>query len=654
MNSTFGDDFSTCTAKNVRIGIIDSGYSPGKHKIRIGDGINLSTNGSVNSEVKLNKDYTDNIGHGTACAGIIHKKAPESEIFPVKIFNTELVSDIDKLTKAIEWCIKNKLHIINLSLGTTETENKNKLQEICDIALSKSIFIIAAISNDKQESYPAALSNVYGVNAGKVRGKYDYYFDQKSPIQFIARGDRQRLDWIDGKQIFLGGTSFAAPHITAIVALIIQKYPDISFVELNRLLKKYSLTETPLLVDGNEFYNIPGVTKAQTKPGEKLANIHQQNNIKWIKKAVIFPYNKEMHSLVRYKDLLPFQILHIVDVVGKRTIGKDSGEIIGDNKSGIIVEKKIDNCLKEVDTIILGYLDEISRIKKRDVLKEILELAIEHKKNVYSLTPVTKENYPEQFSKFKDKKLHISSPVISYSDFENITKTFDWRIPSKKPVIGVFGTSPQQGKFTSQLALRQELQKLGYKVGQLGTEHQSALFGFDFTFPNGYDGQHNIRIPMDLHITLLHSVLAGIENMDNHITIVGGQSGIIPYSFAEKSQGYTLSSLILILGTQPDAYILVVNSVDEMEFIQENINVLKGLGRGETILLVFSDKKKEILNTFGRSSIVNQQLNRDEIQELTKKLEDRFGIPATEVISDGGRKRMAVTVENYFSDDSNS
>ena len=117
------------------------------------------------------------------------------------------------------------------------------------------------------------------------------------------------------------------------------------------------------------------------------------------------------------------------------------------------------------------------------------------------------------------------------------------------------------------MVLRRELQKLGYKVGQVGTEHQSALFGFDFTFPNGYDGHHNIQIPMDLHITLLHSVMAGIEHNDPHIIIVGGQSGIIPYSYAEKSQGYTLSSLIMIMGTVPDAYILVVNSIDELDYI---------------------------------------------------------------------------------------
>ncbi|MBD3378719.1 DUF1611 domain-containing protein [candidate division KSB1 bacterium] len=266
------------------------------------------------------------------------------------------------------------------------------------------------------------------------------------------------------------------------------------------------------------------------------------------------------------------------------------------------------------------------------------------------MSPVNHENYNEFIELFKKNNLHLSSPLVTYEDFKKITSAFDWRIASKKPVVGVFGTSPQQGKFTTQLALRYELLREGYKVGQLGTEHQSALFGFDFTFPNGYDGHQNIQIPMDYHITLLHSAMAGIENDEPHIVVVGGQSGLIPYSYAEKSQGYTLSSILLLMGTIPDAYILVVNSIDEIEFIQQNINVLKGLGKGETILLVFSDKNKDIVTKYGRSTVTNRSMSNDEIAEFTKKLENHFKIPATEIISDHGRRKMLKAVEDYFAD----
>ncbi len=642
-------EFAQLNGCGIKVGVVDSGFSHTRLKVNPGQGINFCKNRNA----ECDQTYTaDRIGHGTACTGIIVKKAPDVTIFPIKVFDQDLVSNIDILTSAAEWALEQKLNILNLSLGTTDSSQIEKFIKISDKARQNNLLIVAANSNNSQKSYPACLPNVFGVMAGAVRGRYDYFFDRARDIQFIARGDYQRLHWKDGKQIFLGGTSFAAPHITAILALLLQKYPDISFNELLEKLTENSLSSEPSLVDGQEFYNIPGVSGLNPKPTAKLSEVHKQNNINWINKAVVFPYNKEMHGLIRYKDMLPFSISAIVDVVGRRTIGKDSGEVIGALPSNIIVQKSVKEALTDADTLVLGYLDEISRIKRRDIKKEMLELALEHGKNVYSLSPIVKEHYSDLLYQFDSQNLHVSSPMITFDDFKSITRAFDWRTPSRVPIVGVFGTSPQQGKFTAQLALRKELQKLGYTVGQLGTEHQSALFGFDFTFPNGYDGQNNIRIPMDMHITFLHSVMAGIENNNPHIIIVGGQSGLIPYSYAERSQVYTISSLLLLMGTIPDAYVLVVNSIDEHDFIQENINVLKGLGKGETILLVFSDKRKKVVNNYGRSSIINQPLSSQEIAEIASRLENRFGIPATEIVSEQGRQKMATTVENYFAEES--
>jgi len=62
----------------------------------------------------------DFIGHGTACAGIITKNAPEVELLIIKIFDKELNSSYDLLLKAIDFAIEDKVNIINLSLGMTQ------------------------------------------------------------------------------------------------------------------------------------------------------------------------------------------------------------------------------------------------------------------------------------------------------------------------------------------------------------------------------------------------------------------------------------------------------------------------------------------------------------------------------------------------------
>ena len=640
-------ELSQLSGAGIRIGIIDSGYTPSSRHANVINGINL-----VEKESCLQADYTDRIGHGTACAGIIAKIAPEAELYSVKIFDQELVSDGDTLCAGIYWCVENGIKIVNLSLGTTDKDGVEQLKEACDFARDQNVIIVAAASNEGLESYPASYPTVFGVEAGKVRGNYDYYFDPSRPVQFIARGDRQRLDWIDGKQVFMGGTSFAAPYATALISLLLQRYPEISLDELEQKLKQHSLPHPPPLIDGKQLYSFPGATNSHSKPCIRLSDIYQQNDVRWIKKAVVFPYNKEMHSLIRFQDLLPFQIVHVVDVVGKRMIGKDSGEAIGAEPSGIVIQKNLEKCLLDCDTLILGHIDELGRIQKRDLLRETLELALRCNKNVYSLEPVTQERYPNLVAAFDKKNLHLNSPVITFSEFESMTRAFDWREKSQKPVVGVFGTSPQQGKFTTQLALRQELQKAGYKVGQLGTEHQSTLFGFDFTFPNGYGSRQNVQIPMDLHIPLLQSAMVGIEREDPHIVIVGGQSGLIPYNYSEKSPAYTLPSLVLLMGTLPDAYILVVNSIDDMDFIQANIDVLKAIGKGETILLVFSDKTKGVQGRIGKSYIGQEPLTVEEINEITNSFEHQFCIPATEIISEAGRQKMVLAVEDFFENDS--
>ena len=51
----------------------------------------------------------------------------------------------------------------------------------------------------------------------------------------------------------------------------------------------------------------------------------------------------------------------------------------------------------------------------------------------------------------------------------------------------MFGTSSQQGKFTLQLTLRDKLIKRGYRIGQIGTEPSSYLFGMERCFHFGLD-----------------------------------------------------------------------------------------------------------------------------------------------------------------------
>ena len=48
-------------------------------------------------------DYLDRLGHGTAVIAAIREKAPDAEIFAVKVFDRSLSTSIAALVAAIDW-----------------------------------------------------------------------------------------------------------------------------------------------------------------------------------------------------------------------------------------------------------------------------------------------------------------------------------------------------------------------------------------------------------------------------------------------------------------------------------------------------------------------------------------------------------------------
>lgn len=644
-------DFSNYTGKNVKVGIIDSGIDPSIEKIvSVKEGVHFFR--GKNGIVQWDSDFLDSIGHGTACAGIIAKKAKDVEIYPVRIFESNLVADSNLFVEAIKWCVDQAIRVINVSLGTTISKHAENLRDICNYAYNNNVIIVAAENNMRHKSYPASFSNVFGVSAGRIRDKFGYYYRPNHSIEFVARGDNQRLKWLSSRDIFLGGTSFAAPHITALITLILEKLPYANFKQIKRILIENALSSQPELVDSSKLYAMEQlINKKGEEARDQKSSIKIEYELDWIGRAVLFPYNKEMHSLIRYQDLLPFEIVGVADIPGRMTINKDAGQLIGIPVTGLLIGSKYEVEFNKGDSVIFGYLDKISSIRKKNVLKQMVELAINMEKNVFSFYPLSGREYSQIRKTAEVKGLKIKWPSVTYETFRRVNENNMAPGETSVPVLGIFGTGPAQGKFTTQLCLRRWFNALGYKVAQIGTEHHSELFGFDFSFPIGYGSEASVHIPIELHIPLLESVIAMIDRNNPDIIIVGAQSGVIPFDFQDKSALYTLPSIAFLLGTKPDAYVLVVNSIDHLDYITDSINVLKALGKGKIVALVFSDKKKDIRSGFGRDIVIEEKMSEREISSTIKRLENRFNLPVAEVISQNGQAKIVNAVINFFSDE---
>jgi len=102
----------------MKIAIIDSGIFEGHHHLgKVAGAVQITATGFGN-------DPIDRLGHGTAVAAAIREKAPDADIYAVKVFGGRLVANMDVILRALAWCRDHDMDLINLSLGTANEDHK--------------------------------------------------------------------------------------------------------------------------------------------------------------------------------------------------------------------------------------------------------------------------------------------------------------------------------------------------------------------------------------------------------------------------------------------------------------------------------------------------------------------------------------------------
>ena len=115
---------------------------------------------------------------------------------------------------------------------------------------------------------------------------------------------------------------------------------------------------------------------------------------------------------------------------------------------------------------------------------------------------------------------------------------------------------------------------------------------------------------------------------------------------------HTESSIHFLLGTKPDACILVVNSTDSDAYIQDTIDGIRILSKAPVLLLAMSDKEKHARSVYGKTWVASHQMSEGEIQDHLERLEASFGLPAVAIVSEAGQQRMVDIVVNHFAAES--
>ncbi|HZU67432.1 MAG TPA: S8 family serine peptidase [Ktedonobacteraceae bacterium] len=237
------------TGKGVKVAVIDSGIDASHPAI----GAPLSGYVTVieKPEGMLldTAPHGDSYGHGTACAGIIRSLAPDCELYSIKVLGEGLSGRSTVFAAGLRWAIENGMHACNLSLGTTKKDFYALLHELTDLAYFRNVVLVTAANNMPVPSFPSVYASVISVAAHEGKDPFVFYYNPHPPVEFGAPGIDVRVAWKNGEWLTTTGNSFAAPHITGIIARILSKHPGLTVFQIKAILRALSSNMTR---DGSE------------------------------------------------------------------------------------------------------------------------------------------------------------------------------------------------------------------------------------------------------------------------------------------------------------------------------------------------------------------------------------------------------------------
>ena len=533
----------------IKIAIVDSGVNREHESFKNDNLRGYSLKIGANGDVIKENDFSDSIGHGTAIYYLIKKFTRNIgdiiEITNIRIFfnNTRSI-DQNAFELILEYISNNcNFDIINFSLGIIQCGNVAKMQRCIDKMHNNGTIIVAAFDNNGAMSFPAALKNVIGVDS--VRGKRGmtggFVGIENSPINITVDESNFKVAWTFPDYCIVHGSSFSCGLVTAKIATQLANEGQLDFNKLCDIIER---RDAPI------EYTLPFS----------------------IGRYSVFPISKEIQSIVMYENLVCGQLIHCYSAKYSGLIGRSIVDCFPHIKSNRIIEN-IDNIdWDDIDTLVLGHLDELSKICGRGYKDFLIKDAIKRGKRVYCFD----EN--KEIDRIENSSVYFPYVDSSYIEFRR-NKLYK----TSKPILCIAGTSSSQGKFTLQLLIRKKLIEAGYTIGQIGTEPTSYLFGFDACFPCGYNS--SMYLTPNETISAVNQAVWQISQKNVDIIIVGVQSGLLPFDNS-NAMYFPLIHQIFYEAIQPDCIFLCINTYDSIDYICRTIKVAESLSTGKVIGLV--------------------------------------------------------------------
>ncbi|MBE7041399.1 MAG: hypothetical protein E7400_05480 [Ruminococcaceae bacterium] len=243
-----------CRGNDVTVAVIDSGVQEiGVLQGRVLPGMNLLSGTT---------DVTDTVGHGTFVSGIIAAGADKCKIIPLKCFDAD-TTDLGYILNAIYHAVVTyEVDVINMSVSFSENAEgvtDEQMAQIIDVfnqyvtnASDAGVLVVCAVGNDSTAAmhYPAGCLDAVGVGAVDAENAHCSFSQYNDSVFVVAPGRAVVSTAINGYTSD-SGTSFAAPHVSALAAIAKSMNPKITTAEFKTLLMDTSID---LGVEGRDDY----------------------------------------------------------------------------------------------------------------------------------------------------------------------------------------------------------------------------------------------------------------------------------------------------------------------------------------------------------------------------------------------------------------
>jgi len=223
------------TGRGVKVGILDTGVEA-DHPALEGAVKSFQKVVSKGNTLVCEPGGEDSVGHGTACAGIIHDLAPEAELHSLRVIGRDASGTVEQLLFGLKWAIDQKFDVINLSLGTVQKRMVSRMHALVDQAYFQGQILVAAANNFSQVSYPAHFASLIAVDNQSFENPLDFHYRLGQSIETLANGVYVRAPSPGGSFRLFTGTSFACPHITGLVTRLKSQIKGVTPLQIKSLL----------------------------------------------------------------------------------------------------------------------------------------------------------------------------------------------------------------------------------------------------------------------------------------------------------------------------------------------------------------------------------------------------------------------------------